>query len=299
MNGLWASTRHEVLSIFRARVAQLLLIVFVGMVSVSAVIGWLTTSTVTSVYDRVLADGLTTAPNPFVQVPPLYYARNAVVYVVLIGCLMAIVLGVQATLRDRKQRTAPLILTRPLTVRARLGGQLLGIGLTLAGVLAISAAISWVSIAVITAGPLGVGMTGRLLVFTGAAWVLLMIFAIIGMVSGLVARRESTAFLVPFVLWSAIAFVLPQLGTAARPVALLNPVPSVAASGDSFALLSAITGPLAITEQFKTSAGILLQNEAITGTPAPGIAILAACLLLGVIAICMIPRSMMRSVLHD
>lgn len=299
MNALWTSARHEVLSITRARIAQLLLVVFVAMVSVSAVIGWITTTTVTAVYEQVLAAGLTTAANPFTGVPPLYYARNAVIYVVLIGCLMAIVLGAQATVRDRKQGTASLILTRPLTLRARLLGQLAGIGVVLAAVLLLSTTISWISIAVITGAPLTVGGTARLVGFAAAAWLLLMVFAIIGMVSGLFARRESTAFLIPFVVWSAIAFVLPQLGTAARPVALLNPVPATAVTGDAFTVLSTVTGPLAITEQFKTSASILLQNNLVAGSAVPGFLTLTVFLLAGVIAITLIPRRKIRSSLHD
>lgn len=299
MNALWTSARHEVLSITRARIAGLLLVVFVGMVSVSAVIGWITTRTVTAVYEGVLAAGLTTAPNPFTHVPALYYARNSAIYVVLIGCLMAIVLGAQATLRDRKQGTGSLVLTRPLTLRTRLLGQLSGIGLVLAAVLLLSTLISWVSIAVITGAPLGGDPTARLIGFAFVAWLLLMGFAVIGMVSGLFARRESSAFLVPFVVWSGIAFVLPQLGTAARPVALLNPVPAVAVTGDSFSLLSTLTGPLAITEQFKTAASVLLQNELVTGNAITGLTILTVFLLAGVITIAVIPRRKIRSSLHD
>ena len=299
MNAFWTSARHEVLSITRARIAQLLLVVFVGMVSASAVIGWITTRTVTAVYEGILAAGLTTAANPFTDVAPLYYARNSAIYVVLIGCLMAIVLGAQATLRDRKQGTSALVLTRPLTLRARLIGQLTGIGLVLAAVLLVSTLISWVSIAAITAVPLSGDLTARLLGFAGASWLLLMVFAIIGMISGLFARRESTAFLAPFVVWSGIAFVLPQLGTAARPVALLNPVPATPAAGDSFTALSALTGPFAITEQFKTTASVLLQNDLVAGSAVTGVLALAIFLITGVIAITLVPRRKIRSALHE
>lgn len=299
MNAFTTSARHEVLSITRARIAQLLLVVFVGMVSVSAVIGWITTRTVTAVYQGILAAGLTTAANPFTDVAPLYYARNSAIYVVLIGCLMAIVLGAQATLRDRKQGTATLVLTRPLTLRSRLLGQLAGIGLVLAVVLLVSTLISWVSIAVITGSPLSGDLTARLVGFAGASWLLLMVFAIIGMLSGLFARRESTAFLVPFVVWSGIAFVLPQLGTAARPVALLNPVPAAPVAGDSFTALSALTGPFAITEQFKTTASVLLQNDLVAGSAVTGVLALGVFLVAGVIAITVIPRRKIRSALHD
>lgn len=44
----------------------------------------------------------------------------AVIYVLLIGSLMAIVLGAQATLRDRKESTADLVLSRPVGSASRL-----------------------------------------------------------------------------------------------------------------------------------------------------------------------------------
>ena len=102
MTSILVSARHEMLNTRRTRTAHLLLFVFIGMVVASSVIGWVTNQIVTGVYEKVLAAGLTTAPNPFTGVTPLFYARNAVIYVMLIGSLMAIVLGVQATLRDRK-----------------------------------------------------------------------------------------------------------------------------------------------------------------------------------------------------
>lgn len=106
MNTILTSSRHEVLCTLRARVALLLLVVFLGMVSLSSLIGWITNTTVTRVYEKILIDGLTTAPNPFAAVSPLYYSHNSVIYVVLIGALMAIILGVRATLRDRKSATS-------------------------------------------------------------------------------------------------------------------------------------------------------------------------------------------------
>lgn len=149
MNAFLASARHELLNNRRSRTAHLLLVVFVGMVAASSVIGWLTNSTVTGVYEKILAAGLTSAPNPFSHVFPLYYASNSVIYVVLIGALMAIVLGVQATLRDRKAATIDLVFSRPVSPAARLLGQLAGLGVVIAVVLAVSMAISWALISVI------------------------------------------------------------------------------------------------------------------------------------------------------
>lgn len=110
--------RHELLASRRNRAPQLLVAMFVGMVAFSSYIGWMTEHTVSGIYRQVLADGLTTQPNPFTDVAPLFCARNTVIYVVMIGTLMAAALGVRSALRDRKATTADLVLTRPRHARA-------------------------------------------------------------------------------------------------------------------------------------------------------------------------------------
>ncbi|MCY7287204.1 MAG: ABC transporter permease [Cryobacterium sp.] len=300
MNTLLTSARHEVLCTLRARVALLLLVVFLGMVSVSSLIGWITNATVTRVYAKILADGLTTAPNPFAGVSSLYYSRNSVIYVVLIGALMAIILGVQATLRDRKSATTDLVLSRPVNTVLRLAGQFLGLGVVIAAVLAVSTVISWVSISVIVGAPVGIDPALRLVGFAVLSWVLMMIFALLGMLTGLYSRKETTALLVPFVVWSAVAFVLPQIGTAARPIALLNPVAALAPSGSiSFDLVGAITGPIAITEQFKRAASIVLRDDSVTGSPVTSILLLVAVLIAIAWIVLVTPRRTLRSGLNE
>ncbi|TFB92705.1 ABC transporter permease [Cryobacterium sp. HLT2-28] len=300
MTTLLTSARHEVLCILRAGVALLLLAVFLCMVSLSSVIGWITNTTVTRVYEKVLTDGLTTAPNPFTAVSPLYYARNSVIYVVLIGALLAIVLGVQSTLRDRKSTTSDLVLSRPVNTISRLAGTLVGLGVVIAAVLLLSTVISWGSISIIVGAPLGPDPSLRLAVFAALSWALMMIFALLGMLTGLHSRKETTALLVPFVVWSAVTFVLPQIGANARPVALLNPVPALITTGtNSFDLVGAITGPFAITEQFKRAAGIALQDESLTGSPTASIVLLGAFLMAMTWIVLATSRRQLRSGLNE
>lgn len=276
MNAVLVCAGHEITSTRRSRTAYILLSIFVAMVVASAVIGWITTQVVTGVYEQIRTDGLTTAPNPFTGASPLYFARNSVIYVVLIGSLMAIVLGVEATLRDRTLHTTDLVLTRPVSVGARLLGQVLGVGAVIAAVLVVSITLSWAIISIIT-GPLDAGRTGRLVAFGALSWVIMMTFALLGMLSGLLSRRETTALLIPFILWSGITFVLPQIGTAARPIALLNPVPALPITGGGFDVLSAITGPLSVTEQFKRIGSILLEDPSVTdGGPLAVVVLLVA-----------------------
>ncbi len=293
------SARHEVLAARRTRTSNLLLVVFVGMVITSSVIGWVTHQSVTSVYDQVIADGLSSAANPFAGISPLYYARNAVIYVLLIGSLMAIVLGVQSTLRDRRAVTSDLVLSRPVGSGARLFGQSAGLGMILALVIGVSLSVSWVVISIITSAPLGWGDTARLLGFGGLSWMLLEGFALVGMLTGLRSQRETTALLVPFVVWSVVAFVLPQIGTAARPIALLNPVPAVNPTGGYFDLVSVLTGPLSVTEQFKRASSLVLRDSTVTGDATSSVLILLAFLVVMVVVVVLTPRARMRSGLNE
>lgn len=117
----------------------------------------------------------------------------------------------------------------------------------------------------ITRAPLGIDNTARLIGFWTLSWVLLLTFVLLGMLAGLRSRREATAFLVPFVVWSVVAFVVPQIGTAARPVSLLNSVPAVATPGAGFDMAAMITRPLSVTEQFKQVAGQFLLDTSVSG----------------------------------
>lgn len=300
MRGFTASFAHELLCTRRARIPQLLLYVFLGMVSLSAFIGWSARSTVTAVYQQITAAGLTTAPNPFDGTSPLLYARNSVIYVVLIGALMAIVLGVQATLRDRKAGTFVLILSRPADAAGRFLGQLGALSTVLASVLLLSSAISWASISVISGAPLDADSTVRLFTFAALSWLLLTGFCLLGMISGIYSRKETTALLTPFVIWSFITFVLPQLGTAARPVALLNPVAAIPPpTGGVFDVINLITGPLAVTEQFKQAAAVLLRDSSVTGDPAAGTITVAAFVVILTLVVAATTRDRMRSALND
>ena len=250
-------------------------------------------------YNKVLADGLTTAPNPFTGVSPLYYERNSVIYVLLIGALFAIILGVNAALRDRKSRTTDLILSRAVSSKQLLWGQLAGVGAVLATTLALSYLTSWVVISFIQGAPLGLNDSIRIAALGAISWVFLIGFAATGMVSGLISRHETTAYLAPFLIWSVIAFVMPQLGTAARPVALLNPVPMQQPQGSYFDAVNAVTGPLSITEQFKNVAGYVLRDQNSTGNFGASLLAVFVFTALMIVLLTIIPRTRLRNALND
>ncbi len=184
-----AIIKQEFLCAKRERLPQVLLIVFLTMVAVSCFIGWATYHAATNVYNETLRQGLTSAPNPFSAISPLYYVRNTVIYTVLIGALLAIVLGVQSMLRDRKARVTDLLLSRPVKLRLYLGGKLTGLSLSLLGILAVSAVINWLSISGIVGHLLSLQDSLRLAAFYLVALVFLIPFVSLGLLSGLYTRR--------------------------------------------------------------------------------------------------------------
>ncbi|MGV8966821.1 MAG: ABC transporter permease [Cellulomonas sp.] len=299
MTGFVTTVRHELLSSRRERLPQVLLVVFLAMVSVSAGIGWITNHTVTGVWEKTRAAGLTTAPNPFTDVSALYYARNTVIYIVMIGSLLAIVLGVSSVLRGRASRTVDLILSRPISTRTYLAARLTGMATWLAVVVAVAGVISWISLTIIARQPLAWADSARLVGFFALAWAFVVAFVLLGMVSALYSRRETTALLVPIVVWSVVTFVLPQLGTAAHPVALLNPVPAIANQGGSFPLIQSIVGPLSISEQFKTASGILLRDDQITGNLIASLLWILAAITVGIAVLLATRRDQVRKDLDE
>lgn len=299
MMALTSVARKELVSLRRERLPLVLLVVFVVMVSFSGLVGWLTNTTVSSVWVKTIQAGLTQAPNPFTDVSPSYYTRNTVIYMVLIGALMAIVVGVTSALRDRKAQAVGLVLSRPASSRSYVLGKMTGIGVWLGAVLAVVAGISWVSVSVITQHALGVGDSARIVGFFLLAWVLLLEFAVLGLVAGVYSTRETTALLVPISLWSVVVFVLPQIGTAATPVSLLNPVPAVAVTGGGFDALNTILGPVSVTEQFKTASALIMANPDATGSLATSVLAVVVPLVVGLVVLASTRRERLLEALRD
>ncbi|MHB1411989.1 MAG: ABC transporter permease [Thermoleophilia bacterium] len=243
--------------------AMMLIGIFTGMVFVSGFIGWEAHHTVTSVYQETLREGATSAPDPFAAQQPLGLIKNTVIYVILIGGLAAILLGVQAAAGDRKAGVLDLLYTRPVSIGQYTAGKLLGIQCLTGLVLAAAAAMSWIVIWLIQGRALSFPDTGSLAAFFALAWLFLLPFAALGFILGAMSRRETSALLVPILVWVLAAFVVPQLGTADHPVSLLNPVPAQPASqGPFFSFNRRVLQPLSITDRFKNaSAGLLHLDE--------------------------------------
>lgn len=261
MSTFKASFRHEIISNVRSRSPQLIVIVFLLLTSLSSLIGWLTVRNVTRIYSDIVRQGLTKAPNPFLKVPSLYYMRNCVIYIVLVGCLMAIVLGAQASLRDRKSSADSLIKTRNVNFLMRSLGQLGAIGAILGGLEIAVLTSSLGTIWLIEGSFIDLSSLLHLLIFGVISWLLMFGVACIGFVAGLFARSEESALLYPFVGWAVITFTIPQIITSTHPVALLNPTPAISIGTGLAQSTVNIISPLMLMEHFKSISNSLLSID--------------------------------------
>ena len=253
-----AAFKHEMRSSLRSKSPQLVVAVFLILTSISSIIGWLTVRNVTKIYNDIVSQNLTTAPNPFANVPPLYYMRDSVIYVVLIGSLMAIILGAQASLRDRKSNVDVLIQTRNVNLVHRILGQLSAISLIITILETVALLTSYISIWVIQGVPLNISAMLLLLGYGTISVLLMVAVAVMGFAFGTFSKSEESSLLYPIVAWAVVTFTIPQIITSTHPVALLNPTPAVSTGMGLAQNVINVISPLALMENFKAIANALL-----------------------------------------
>lgn len=263
--------RHEIQSMFREKTFILLLAVFATMTLASAYIGWSSQHTIDQVYtiaaEQMRQSGKVAPSSPFANYPHLALLKNMIIYVILIGGLLAISTGYAAGMRERKAGVLKLLFSRPVGKMDFLIGKLLGISFVLAAVMLLAAVISAVSSAVLVS--LNAQDMIHLFSFYGFSWVYLLGFAFIGFGSALVKEDEVMALLIPIIFWVTITFVLPELTSALYPTGSLNPTLPHTDILQSLPLqtMHDAVYPFSISEHYKESAATILIINAI-GTDA-------------------------------
>lgn len=299
MNAVVQTAEFELLSLSRDAGPRLLTVLFLGMMAISSIIGLLTNLTVSDVWRTISSQGLTSAPNPFQDVSVLYYAHNSVIYIILVGSLAAIIAGVTSGLRDRQARAVDMVLTRQVSTNQFMAGKFLGLTLWLVATLVTALVLFLAVLALIGRQPLSLAEAESLAAMFFLALPLLSAFAGIGLLSGVISKRESTALVSPIAIWAVIAFVVPLLGTAARPVGLLNPVSAIATTGGPFDLLNTVFSPFAFAEQFKAIAAALLDGAAGTGPAISAVIALLGFVGIVFVSLMLIRRNQIRGVVSE
>jgi ABC-type transport system involved in multi-copper enzyme maturation permease subunit len=262
---IWSVSRNEFRTLFKEKTFILLLIIFILMTVFSTYIGWSTKNTIEKVYEETViklkASGVSEIPlNTFLSVPLLSILKNMIVYIFLIGSLLAIIIGHSSFMRDRKAGISKIVFSRTISRKEFIAGKIIGIFNVLALIISVSFIISYISIILVTGHPFSGNETIKLLIFYVISLAYLLIFAILGLFFAISSQSESLALLTPIIIWIVISFVLPQLTSALNPSALLNPVSIQGAVPHSrfFIVIQEIIKPFSLSENYKELGSSLL-----------------------------------------
>ncbi|MGI8729008.1 MAG: ABC transporter permease [Solirubrobacteraceae bacterium] len=256
--------RQHVRSLARRQTFLLMLGVLLLMTAVSGYIGWSSHDTIINVYDETVrtltAAGKPAPPNPFAAKPRLALLNNMIIYVPLIGALLAIVIGHLSVMDDRNAGVNRVIFSRPVLRRSYFWGKLAGSAITVAIIMVACLALSAIAVALINGTPTGAEVV-RLTMFYVLSGCYLLVFVLIGAVAALLLRSQSMALLAAVAVWVLITFAAPQFTSGLRPVASLNPVTDpVTSSNSAFFRATSKTKPISVGEQYKALSTLILSE---------------------------------------
>ncbi|MHB1376301.1 MAG: ABC transporter permease [Candidatus Humimicrobiaceae bacterium] len=259
---------HEFKTLFKEKTFVLILIIFILMTLFSTYIGWSSRTTIENVYKetvkKLVSDGSANQPvDPFVSIPILSIIKNMIVYVFLIGSLLAIIIGYNSFLRERQSGVSKIIFSKPMNRKDFVLGKIAGILFPLLIITAISFLISLASVSLITGKMLSNPSILKLAAFYLISLIYMLIFAMSGLFFSIYLKSESMALLIPIIIWIFISFVLPELTSALNPNALLNPtnIQSATPHGQFLLSMQGALKPFSVSETYKVISGNLLELD--------------------------------------
>jgi ABC-type transport system involved in multi-copper enzyme maturation permease subunit len=256
--------RSQVVALRRQGVFVALLAVLLAMTALAGVLGWSSHRTIVGVYDEatklLAAQGSPAPANPFALKPTLSLLSNMVIYVPLIGALLAVVLGHLSIADDESSGVGRLVFSRRISRSTYLAGKIVGAASVLGVILSVSVVVSAVSLWIVNRAVPTVGELARLGLFYGLSWLYLMVFVLIGMIAVLATRRRPLALLSAMGAWLVVTFVVPQFTSGLRPTASLNPIIDPVSTSQTFFRITARARPVSIVEQYKAISGRILDT---------------------------------------
>jgi len=279
----------------RDRTVIWLAALFMGMVLISAYLGWSATNTVNQIYAKALPilqlSGHPVPGNPTADLPPLALLRNMTTYISLLGALVAIVLGFQMVSEDLRSGVFPLFASRPMRRSQYAAGKMGALAVSITGLLLLAAATTAATVLLMPGVHLQIGDWLSLLRFYGVSALFLSAFGLMAMASAAWNRSESVGLLVPVTIWLVLTFVFPQLGANINPMAALNPVKAMVAPPASvfFDFTGSVLAPFSLVSAYRDVAATILgfapADHASLGITGGMILMVTADVLLGLAAL--------------
>lgn len=260
--------RQQILTLTRQRTFILMLGVLLLMTALSGFIGWSSHATITRVYEQTVqtltAAGKPAPPNPFASQPRLTLLNNMIIYIPLIGALLAILVGHISMMSDRQAGVTRAIFSRPVARSSYFWGKLAASAVAISAVMIACLVLSVIAVSLFNSGLPTDSEFLRLALFSLLSGLYLMLFVSIGAITALLTRSQSMALFVAVAAWALITFATPQFTSGLRPVASLNPVTDpVTTTSSAFFRATSKAKPISVGEQYKAlSSRILTQGSA-------------------------------------
>ncbi|WP_292466193.1 ABC transporter permease subunit [Methanolobus sp.] len=257
--------KNEIRHLLRERTFFLILSVFILITLASTYIGWSSQHTIESVYQEsailLTAAGQNVPPSPFSNLPTLDIVKNMIIYIVLIGSLLAITVGHSIGTKDQKAGVVRILFSKPVTKKDVLIGKVTSLMLVLFAIMIVSLGISIASIAMLS--EIHSAMFLQLIGFYGISFLYILGFGLLGLAFGLMKRESATALLIPVIIWIVITFALPEMGSALYPTSSLNPILPQTNILDSPVLstIHNILYPFSISEHYKLLSSAILALQ--------------------------------------
>ncbi len=255
--------RHYMQLALRNRSFVAFATILIGMTIASGVIGLLSHQTIISVYNitasELQASGKAIPPNPFASASSLSLIKNMMIYIPLVGALIAIIIGNDAVAADRSAGVAKILFSRPINRAVYVRGKLLAASGILGGVLGVCLLVSCISLAIIIGHTSSVAEYVALIIFYFASFMYLLFFVLVGMISAMLLSSRLVATLSAIGVWVMVTFILPQIVSGVSPVASLNPVSqAIAYQNSQFFQFTSWFSFMSFAESYKHIAGGLL-----------------------------------------
>jgi ABC-type transport system involved in multi-copper enzyme maturation permease subunit len=248
----------------RDRTVLWLAVLFMAMVLLSAYLGWSATATIHEIYAKaaiaLATDGRPVPPDPVGQTSPLGMLRNMTTYVSLLGALVAIVLGHQMVVEDRRSGVFPLIASRPNSRSSYTLGKISALAETLVALLVVAAVTNALTMLILPGPAPSLANWLGFTEFYAISGLFLLLFGLVAIASASVTRSETMALLIPVTLWLALTFIVPQVASNINPMAALNPVKAMVPPPDGwfFAISGPLLAPVSFTSTYRDLSATIL-----------------------------------------
>lgn len=249
----------------RQRILHTTIGVTAGFAALAGVLGWASHQTIIGVYDessKLLAQrGQAAPPNPFLLKPSLSMLANEIIYVTMIGALVAIVVGHIAIAEDESNGIGRLVFIRAIQRTRYAVGKLSACALLL-GIASTSCfVVSVGALTIVDRFPSGTDLT-RLAAFYLLAWLYSMVWTLVGAIGVLLTSKRPLALLGSISAWLTVTFAFPQFTSGLRPTQSLNPIVDPVSTSQTLFRIAAKARPYSLAEQFKEAAGRVLSTAA-------------------------------------